>query len=214
MPLGDCANSSARRRAGQHAARASSRASSSSAGTVTPRPARPPPSARTSPSGEHHREPGPQVVEDPGPERIAGLDVVEVRAHGDVGIEEEIGPLPVGRPAGVEEHVLAGETKLSPTAPGAAAATRIAGTAGLGWRMPRNTRRSSGTRRGSDARPPAAAKWGRASCRRRLPKARPCRPGRCPGRRPRSPWPCRRGGSLGRPNGTTETRRARRGSPL
>jgi hypothetical protein len=59
--------------------------------------------------GEHHREAGPQVIEDSRPERVTGLDVVEVRAHRHVGIEQEIGSFPVRHPSGVEEHVLARE---------------------------------------------------------------------------------------------------------
>ncbi len=48
---------------------------------------------------QHHGQPGPEVVEDPGPERVTRLEVVQMRADGHVGIEQEIGPLLVGDPA-------------------------------------------------------------------------------------------------------------------
>ena len=73
--------------------------------------------------------------------------MVEVRADGDVGVEQEVGPPVIRGPPGIEEHVLARERRASPRAPEAGPPPRMAGTAGLGWRMPRKTRRSSGMRR-------------------------------------------------------------------
>ena len=46
----------------------------------------------------HHRQPGPEVVEDAGAERELGLDVVEVRADAEIGLEQVVLPVVVRRP--------------------------------------------------------------------------------------------------------------------
>ena len=78
---------------------ASARAIDVLRGTVRPRPLRSIRSARESPLGGDDRQVGPQVVEHPGAEREVGLDVVEVRADADVGIEQVVLPVVVVAPS-------------------------------------------------------------------------------------------------------------------
>ena len=78
--------------------------------------------------GRHHREAGPQVVEDAGAERERGLDVVEVRAHADVGVEQVVRRARRTSTHVVEEHVRAGEAELVGERSRLGAPSRISGT--------------------------------------------------------------------------------------
>ena len=99
-----------RRRAARKSA--SSSASTSSGGTVSPSPWRSMRSAKRVAAGRDDRQRRPEVVEDARPERERGLDVVEVRADADVGLEQVVLAVVVVDPVLVEEHVGVDEAEL------------------------------------------------------------------------------------------------------
>ena len=112
---------------------------------MMPRPSASISSARESPPGGNDGQRRPQVVEDAGAERERGLDVVEVGADPDVGLQQVVLALVVVDPALVEEDVGAGEAQLVGRAPGSATAIRMLGDVGVGVAEPRKKSRTLGT---------------------------------------------------------------------
>ena len=87
---------------------------------------------------------GPEVVEDPRSVGELGLDVMQVRAHADVGVEEDVLSLVVRHPALVEEHVRARQPELVGQTLRLDGDTHL-GISGFGWCRPMNNKRSRGT---------------------------------------------------------------------
>ncbi len=82
--------------------------------------------------GEDARQSGPEIVEHACAEREIRLDVVQVRAHAHVSVEE-VRTSPVVRdPARIEEHVRSGEPEAVALRARNRVATRISGISGFG----------------------------------------------------------------------------------
>ena len=134
--------------------------------------------------GADDRKPGPEVVEDPRAERERGLDVVEVRADADVGLEQVVLAILVRDPVLVEEHVRAGEPELVGQRTRVCTAMRISPTCGLGCLQPEEVQPDVRAAGAGARRSPATASAGRTSCTRHRPRASPCRRRRFPGTHP------------------------------
>ena len=111
-----------------------------------PRPRRSTRSPSASPTVVTTGSSGPEAVEQPRAEREAALEVVEVRGHSEVRLEQVRRPAARTAPSPRWKKTTRSRRPSSSARATASRAVRISGTCGFGWRRPRNTRRTSSRR--------------------------------------------------------------------